>query len=548
MRYRHERDGDSNARVLEWLSLALITAGVALRLWQYAGRSSLWTDEATVVNNIVGRPFAQLAFAPLAHNQAAPVGFVLIEKLAVVSFGANELALRAYPLLCAIISLVLLWRIATRLLPAASVPFALAPFACAPPLIFFAAEAKQYSSDMAIALALLFAALTIGDRDGTAHISTRRLVATAAGGALAVWLSHPAVLVLTGLGAALVIGTVCTRERPPSAPLVWIVTAWMVSALAATLVSVEHLTPESQRFMRMFWSDGFWPLSLRHPASIAWPIVRISYLLGGQLGLPTSIGFVSAALACVGVVASWRREWRTSLFLAMPIAVALGASVLHLYPLAERLALFLIPSLLLLAAIGITEMASLLRLQLAKEGMRAVATLALLVAETQALYAAPPVYRREEIVPAIEYLRRASLATDESYIFYGAAPAYDFYTARYAPLARTTMGGCHRGDPSAYVAEVDRLRGHSRVWLLFAHELPVLGEREAMLRHLADIGVARDSMVTHGRDTDGHTTSVRLYLYDLSDSGRPSVAHPYVAALQNSMALVERLRCAPVSE
>jgi uncharacterized membrane protein len=85
-------------------------------------------------------------------------------------FGANELALRAFPLICSIFALFLLWRVATRLLPAATIPLAIAPlaiapFALAPPLIFFAAEAKQYSSDIAIAIGLLLLALELETRE-----------------------------------------------------------------------------------------------------------------------------------------------------------------------------------------------------------------------------------------------------------------------------------------------------------------------------------------------------------------------------------------------
>ena len=551
MRYQQHEGSRSNDRALTWLSVALLAAGIALRLWQYVGASALWTDEATVANNIVGRSFAQLLVSPLAHNQAAPVGFLMIEKLAVTIFGANELALRAYPLGCSVLSLALVWRIAKRLLPQAGAPIVLAPIVLAPLLIFYAAEAKQYSSDIAISLALLLVALELSDREATERITTRYLVGSAIVGTLAVWLSQPAVLVVTGLGAALALGTIGargSRGRRPIAPLSWNIVAWALSAIAATAVSMNHLTPESQHFMRTFWSDGFWPLSLRHPSTLVWPLVRISLLLGGQLGIPTSVGLACALLAAGGVVATWKHEWRTSLLLAMPLLVALGASAAHLYPLAERLALFLIPSLLLLAAIGATEIAAMVRLKGGAAIVLAVVTILVLVVAAQALYAAPPVYRREEITTAIAYLRRASRASDASYIYYGAVPAYEFYAARDALPARATFGGCHRGDPNAYLRELDAFRGRARVWLLFAHELPRLGERETMLAHLGAMGTARDSMVSYGRDTNGKATYVRLYLYDLSASTSIDSSAARRMDAPSAEAIEPRLQCPPPSE
>jgi Dolichyl-phosphate-mannose-protein mannosyltransferase len=551
MRYQQHEGSRSNDRALTWLSVALLAAGIALRLWQYLGASALWTDEATVANNIVGRSFAQLLVSPLAHNQAAPVGFLMIEKLAVTIFGANELALRAYPLGCSVLSLALVWRISKRLLPQAAAPIVLAPLALAPLLIFYAAEAKQYSSDIAISLALLLVALELSDREATERMTTRYLVSSAIAGALAVWLSQPAVLVVTGLGAALALGTIGargSRGRRPITPLSWIIVAWALSAIAATAVSMNHLTPESQHFMRTFWSDGFWPLSLRHPSALAWPIVRISLLLGGQLGIPTSVGLAWALLAAGGVVATWKHEWRTSLLLAMPLFVALGASAAHLYPLAERLALFLIPSLFLLAAIGATEIAAMVRVKGGAAIVLAVVTVLVLVVAAQALYAAPPVYRREEITPAIAYLRRASRASDASYIYYGAVPAYEFYAARDALPARATLGGCHRGDPNAYLRELDAFRGRARVWLLFAHDLPRLGERETMLAHLGAMGTARDSMVSYGRDTNGKTAYVRLYLYDLSRAAASDTVVTRATASASVATIEPRLQCPPPSE
>ena len=548
MRYQQHQGSRSNDGAFTWLSVALVAAGIALRLWQYLGASALWTDEATIANNIVGRTVAQLLVSPLAHNQAAPVGFLMIEKLSVTIFGANELALRAYPLVCSVLSLALLWRVSKRLLPPGGRPLVLAPLALAPLLIFYAAEVKQYSSDIALSLALLLVALELSDREASERMTTRYIVGAAIAGAMAVWLSQPAVLVVTGLGGALALGALGTRGRRPVAPLAWVIVAWALSAIAATAVSINHLTPESQHFMRTFWSDGFWPLSLRHPSTLGWPIVRISLLLSGQLGIPTSVGLACALLAAGGIVATWKHEWRTSLLLAMPLLVALGASAAHLYPLAERLALFLIPSLLQLAAIGATEIAAMVRVKGGVVIVLAAVTILVLVVAAQALYAAPPVYRREEITPAIAYLRRASRASDASYIYYGGVPAYEFYATRDALPARATLGGCHRGDPDAYVHELDAFRGRARVWLLFAHELPRFGERETMLAYLGARGTARDSMVVVGRDTNGKTTYVRLYLYDLSTSTAIDSRTVHGSEAVSAEVIESRQQCAPMSE
>jgi hypothetical protein len=539
MRYRHDDDASSTTFAFPLISAALIAAGMALRLWQYLGASALWTDEAALGNNIVSRPLRELLAMPLAGHQAAPIGFLLIEKAVVSALGASELALRAFPVFCSFGALFLLWRVARRLLPAQAIPLVLAPFALAPPLIFLGTEAKQYSSDVAISLVLLAMALGLERRKA----STRRIIAATLGGAIAVWFSQPAVIVLAGLGAALLIDAVASRNRRAIAGVACLVFAWSASALASILVARNRLQPSTRRYMYNFWADGFWPLSLRHPATLVWPFRQIAMMMGQQLAFPAAVAVPAGICAMAGLWLTWRRDQRTAMLLTAPLFVALGASAAHLYPFKERLALFVIPLLLLLTAAGIVELARAVRSPRGLAVVGAAATALVLVIDARELRAAPPVYRREEITPALGYFARHRLATDALYVYYGAIPAFEFYAARDAiPAARTWLGGCHRGNTERYLAELDSLRGHARLWVLFAHELPTLHEREGITEYLDEIGTARDSVITTGHDVDGAATRASLYLYDLSDSTRlRPVANTPVFARP---ALNPRLLCA----
>ena len=93
----------------------LVALGVALRVREYASDRSLWLDESWLALNIVDRPLAQL-FGDLSFNQAAPPGFLLIERTSVALFGPTEYALRLFPLLCGIAALPLFARFAQSLL------------------------------------------------------------------------------------------------------------------------------------------------------------------------------------------------------------------------------------------------------------------------------------------------------------------------------------------------------------------------------------------------------------------------------------------------
>lgn len=83
-------------RILLWL---LVGLGILLRLAQYLYNRSLWIDEAALALNIRDRSFSEL-FYPLDYAQAAPIGFLIVEKLFYQTLGHSEYVLRLFPFLC----------------------------------------------------------------------------------------------------------------------------------------------------------------------------------------------------------------------------------------------------------------------------------------------------------------------------------------------------------------------------------------------------------------------------------------------------------------
>src|SRR5258706_4697456 len=90
------------AKLIAW---ALVAIGVAIRVIVFTHNRSLFLDEAMLANNIVQRDAVGL-LKPLADAQAAPVGFLMIEKTIVSTFGVSERALRSLPLIGGAASLV----------------------------------------------------------------------------------------------------------------------------------------------------------------------------------------------------------------------------------------------------------------------------------------------------------------------------------------------------------------------------------------------------------------------------------------------------------
>ena len=86
-----------------------------------------------------------------------------------------------------------------------------------------------------------------------------------------------------------------------------------------------------------------------------------------------------------------------------------------------------------------------------------------------------------------------------------------FYGRRVG-LRQWTAGGCHRGDPRAYLREIDSMRGADRVW--FVYTQGALGWKEP--------GLEKDRIPDpFGLSGEREAAAV---LYDLSDPARLSAA------------------------
>src|SRR5438132_4168306 len=77
------------------LLVVLVGIGIALRVAQYAANRSLWVDEAWVALNLIERPLSGLT-THLSFNQAAPIGFLLVERIVAKLLGFSEYALRLF--------------------------------------------------------------------------------------------------------------------------------------------------------------------------------------------------------------------------------------------------------------------------------------------------------------------------------------------------------------------------------------------------------------------------------------------------------------------
>jgi hypothetical protein len=489
----------------------LVTVALALRVWAYAARVSLSLDELLLSRNILGLSLGDLLTKPLQLDQVAPRGFLLAEKLAVLAFGRNEYALRLFPFLCSLASVVLFRRVATRTLQGLAVPFAMALFALAIPVIQYGVEVKQYIVDATAAILLLDIALSLCDPATT----TRRLVLFGLAGWILIWFSQASVVVMGGIGLGLAVRWLMNRDRLTARALLVTIPLWATASLVAVVAGMRSMTPATRAFMDDFWHIGFLPVPFSVASAVRWiwDQTLSVYTDPTLLRYPWSAPFVAVAL--LGMATLWTRRRDVALFLLGPFVVALIAAGAHQYPFRGRLMFYLVPGLLLTLAAGAEWLRGLLGRVYPALGGAAMA--ALLVPPAVALAHDRPPYEIEHHRAVFAYLQQKRQPGDVVYVFPLTRVGALYYGPRYGLRSGDWATAiCDRTATRPYVRDVDRYRGTPRLWLLTSGVAPFRVARAAVRSYLGTIGVKRDSLVLPSL-TMG---SVSLELFDLTDSTR----------------------------
>ena len=490
------------SRVARATMFLLLLLGVTLRLRPYFANRSLWLDEAGLALNIIDRDFAGL-LGPLAHKQAAPPGFLWAQRLMIQLFGTSEYALRAVPVVAALVALFVFWRLASGLLSVRGALLACAMFSISPFLIYFAVEAKQYSVDVAIAVMLWWAMVALKPRlDREALLAWALILAL---GAAAIWVSHPAIFIVGGFAFEAVIRALRRPRWRPLALRATVGVLWLGSFGALYLLALRFTPAE----MYTAWQGRGAPLSpssfgvVNKYAETVWTL--------STLPLGTQVAQLVTLAAMLGVVALWGLAFRPLVWFASALALGWMASSLGHYPVATRLWLFFTPPMVLLTAAGIDEVWRRTRDAFPGLGPIFVCLILLFPAFTTAREA---VHSRQsdEIRPLLSFVLEHYRDGDVLYINELGQFAMQYYAARGLKFPGRIFVGT-----GTTTAETDaaQLRGHARVWVLFSHADVSNGinEEQFFVRMLDRVGA---------RVEQRQETGASVYLYNLSDVARPA--------------------------
>jgi hypothetical protein len=531
------------------VSYTLIGIGAGLRLTEFLGNRSLSRDETFLALNITDRSWSGL-LRTLDFNQGAPIGFLIVQKYVATIFGPSDQALRLFPLIAAIVSVVMFFLLAREMVTPTAVPVAVGLFAVSDPLLQYSSSNKQYGIDVLVAVIAFWAWARVTDTDQP----RRDFGLLAAVGAFSIWLSHASAFVMAGIFVVM-IGTALARRNWPSlggavaASFAWLASVGIflvtsiqnLGGVQRSLVSLPGAYSDSDLASDALDTEGTLRMSLgafRYIASVPHVLEYGTYDAG------TGVALVATSVAGGGLIVVARRSPAKAVVLVAPLVLMLIAWGLDRYPLLGRTQLFLVPGYILLLAQGIASaITNARRIWTSVASLAIVGTIVLTVA-APAVGLSAKFRPQENMKPVLNFLADEQRPRDTLFVYYTAQYGFRYYlecrcagerveAQRRAGLwpIRVGRGGAdqwaqallsvrpriivadYRGTaPSDYRRTIKALKGRRRVWVLLSGATDVTdSERRHLLAEFNRLGVQRAVF----RSGEGNSSAV-LYLYDFS--------------------------------
>lgn len=345
----------TDAKFLTWV---MVVGGLFLRVWHYLANHTIWYDESVLLVNVMEKDFAGL-LGPLHHAVAAPPLFVWLLKSIHLTVGDMPYAWRAVPFVFSVIGLLVMARLARRVLDPAAAVLAVGLVAVSDAAVWLGCCVKPYAGDAAIATALL---LYLCASEGWPV--TKRLLILAAVTPPLICFSYTSMFTV---GALLLALLPSVWKSGPRGWLTWLLAG---AVIAGTLAWLYFNPMKAQRDPALFeeWHAYFlnydepFPLRISKsdepilvPPLLGVPLWLVKSTLGVFQQACNPSGFVLGLLAPLGVWGLWRSGKREIVVACVGVFVlAIVAAAAKAYPFGQhRLSFFLAPAAIMLGSAGV---------------------------------------------------------------------------------------------------------------------------------------------------------------------------------------------------
>jgi hypothetical protein len=443
---------------------ALIVASLPARLSTI--RASLWLDEAWVANSILSPSWKEMFYYP-PWLQPTPALFLAFSRLLTKMLGPSEAALRVLPVLAGIVAIPFLAVALRKLFSGAAALCGTSLFIVNFWSVKYAQQVKQFGSDVFASAVLVFliTRYCLGpDR--------RNFTLMVGGFVVLFFLSTSAIFMAPSVIAAVAFGPLWKAPEHR-----WVGRLKVAVASFALGIGVNYLVfmrPNRGPSLVAFWADRC--LKFSHPFTSALGLFESfgellvpqvfprALLAGAVMVLPLIAGIV---IALMGSARGSRKAVVVLLLGPLPLAVAMGFSLIGLYPLlhSPRMLLWALPGCAALLAITLDELWLTLRRRMApgKEARIFYGTAAVCFFAVLALNFIVIRYPRpnEQNGEAMRLLHQSMAPSDTLYVHRRMVEQYDYYSRlqgwapRHVYIGNTGWPTCCARNPVNYDASTD---------------------------------------------------------------------------------------------
>jgi len=320
-------------------------------------------------------------------------------------------------------------------------------------------------------------------------------------GALFICLSHTSVFILAGASLSLVL-TVFLKERLKGIKkfgyILGMSLFWIISFTVNYLFIIRVVVPA--QIEQEYWQSSFAPMPISSVSDLLWYPKTLLYILRNPLDLYFT--GITLLVMFAGLLSFFYKKEKIFLFIvSLPFIFLIIASMFGVYPIIDRLIVFILPIFFLLISKGIEEFS----LNLSGRNIIIILFLIILIffqpfAQSSKSLLVPRY--KEETRPVIEYYQNNRLEEDKIYVYYSTVPAFLYYTRE---MDDDFIEGIRsRGDPEKYLDELESLDDEGRIWFIFSHVHE--NEEEIYIKKLNELGKRLDYKSAYGSS---------IYLYDI---------------------------------
>lgn len=473
-------------KALNYLSWFIIFVGIIFRLFHYFDNRSLWMDEVYLSSSLLDMSYKQLATESLDYEQKAPIGFLWVVKSMVLIFGKNEMALRLFPLVCGIVSLIIFNKLSKHFLNSIGKIVAIGILALAPPLIYHSVEIKQYSTEMLGTLLSLMLYFRYSKKEKIIDLLIWGLL-----GALILWFSYSSIFILAGIATSMSLYFVIKKNWNSFLLHLIPFFIWLIS-FAINFFFFTHKHAESDWIAYWFrYYENFMPFPPSTIADFNWFLVTLHRMLDYPLGLlwnflPVSenifirifqkMSIVPIICLLLGLTQYLKHNKLLLMILIVPMLFMLIASGLELYPVFDRFLVFIAPLIIIIIAHG----CQFIYHSILYPKWKLILPIILLIGPTFNAMAVTLntnkfiIHKKSYVKEVLLYINKNYKKGDIVYIYWNNIPGYLLYNDMYKFKFKAVKGKDIRNTSVSFQdyyqklsPEFNAFKNKKRVWLVY---------------------------------------------------------------------------------